>query len=146
MDYLDYEFCKKRLCKMQEIFGQILMEQEELFNITQLNAICYSEKIDNNSKSSLFDYYLSQKEKKQIDERLAEAKKILEERFYLLKIKENELRKSKNLFDLIYIYKFVDGLRIDVIAKKLNYSKSQIYRKIEKIEKMRHNAKKNMLN
>lgn len=135
MNYLDYELSKKKYQEAKNTFEQILTEQEELFSITQANVLRYEKgKSRGGKKRNLFDYYLIQKEKNQIDERLAEAKKILLDREYILKLQETELRQNKNYFDTIYVLKFLDGLSAEKIAIKTNYSTSQIYRKIEKIK------------
>lgn len=135
MVFPEYEEYKRQYFETQRIFNSILMEQEELFTRTQPNAIRYdTDHIQTSPSNSQFDNYLAQKEKRRIDERLKEAKTLLEEREYILQKKEDELRQSMDIKDIIYLYKFVDGMHADKIAKKLNYSVSQIYRYIQIIE------------
>ena len=92
-----------------------------------------------------FDDYLISKEKKRIDERLFEIKSILNDRKELLKLKETELRKSKNSVDIIYRMRFLDHMHITNISIIVHYSESQVYRILQRINetcvKMRENAR-----
>lgn len=135
MVFLEYEEYKRQYLETQRIFNSILMEQEELFTRTQPNAVRYDkDRVQTSPSNSQFDDYISQKESRRIDERLKEAKTLLEDREYILHKKEDELRQSMDIHDVIYLYKFVDGMSVNKIAKKLNYSISQIYRYIQIIE------------
>ncbi len=144
MIYADYELFKIKYNQSQKIYSEIMDEYELIFQRTQVKAIEYDkEKIQSNSYHDKIEEYLVEKERKHIDERLHEAKTIMDERAELLALKENELRKSGNLHDRIYTLKYIDGLDVHKIALIINYSESQIYRIIEKIkercEKMREN-------
>lgn len=135
MVFLEYEFYKSQYLASQRVLNSILIEQEELFTKTQPDAIRYDkDRVQTSPSNNQFDNYLVQKEKLKIDERLAEAKSIIEDRERLMKMKELELRQSMDIKDTIYLYKFVEGLNVRKIANKLNYSASQVYRIIEKIE------------
>lgn len=72
------------------------------------------------------EYVIVMKERK-IRERLADAKIILQERFTLLDLKEQEIRKSKDIYNMIYTAKWIDGLKPDAIVKQTGYSRSQVY-------------------
>lgn len=61
---------------------------------------------------------------------------------YRLKKKLIELRNSKEILDKIYVYHYIDHVSVRKFCKLLNYSKSQIYRKIDEIEeKIKENEK-----
>lgn len=66
-------------------------------------------------------------EQHRIEERLHSSKLILQERTELLKLKEIELRKSRNIYNMIYTAKWIDGLKSEVIVKQTGYSRSQVY-------------------
>ena len=70
-----------------------------------------------------------------IKERLSAAKVVMQERFDLLSIKEQELRKSRDIYNLVYRLKWVDGLKADAIVQETGYSRSQIYNIIGHITK-----------
>ena len=70
-----------------------------------------------------------------IEERLAAAKTILQERAGLLEIKEAELRKSRDIYNLVYLLKWVDGLKADAIVQETGYSRSQVYSILKHLRK-----------
>ena len=83
-----------------------------------------------------FDIALTEKEKLlEYDESLNTLRQLLEDRKLLLEMKETELRKSQDRYDKIYVYRFVDGYGINKVARTLNYSKSQVYRILDQIQK-----------
>lgn len=136
MIYLEYERFKVKYLEIQNKYNEILTEKENLFTKTQPNAIRYDlEHVQGGDHENGFDSYLIAKEEKKIDERLFEARQLLEDREKLLLLKEKELRASKDKLDRIYCMRFVDNKRPYIIARSLNYSESQIYRIIDKIQK-----------
>ena len=73
------------------------------------------------------ELYAIEMEQHRIKERLSDAKELLSERFDLLEQKENELRKSADLYDKIYTLKWIDHEKPEDIADKVHYSRSQVY-------------------
>ena len=144
MVYLEYERFKNRYLATQNEYNSILMEKESLFTMTQPKAIKYNtDKIQSSYSGNVFDNYLLAKESNQIDERLNEAKSLLDDRGKLLELKEKELRLSNDKADVVYCLKFVDGVGTTTIAKRLNYSKSQVYRVLDRIKiEIRKDGKK----
>ena len=146
MFYLEYEIAKLKYLDAQKAYDDILTEKERMFSKTQPKGTAYDKELVSSGHSeSSFDEYLIEKERKQIDDKLYEMKELIEERAYLLKVKERQLRESKALFDRIYCLKYLDNLKVVQIAFKVSYSESQVYRKLEVIEKMRENARKTVL-
>ena len=133
MEFVDY---RAKYLEAQKHYDEILNEKAQLFETTQPKAVISdNEKISGGVKNNSFDDYLITKEKQRIDERLAESKKILEDRELLLKLKEKELRASNILIDKIYCMRYLDGVRVNRIAIIANYSESQIYRGLDEIRK-----------
>lgn len=132
--YIVYEDFKNKYFESQNKYDEILREKEYLFSKTQPKAARTDKIIISGTKSNVFDEYLIVKEKKRIDQRLEEIKAIVEDRAKLLKLKEVELRHSKNIWDKIYTLRYLDNLHVKEIAMVLNYSKIQIYRKISVIK------------
>lgn len=134
--YIGYEIYKCKYLEIQTKYNEILTEKENLFTKTQPNAIKYDKVVvQGGTYGNGFDEYLIAKDKEKIDERLAEARQLLEDRERLLKLKEKELRASKDKLDQIYCMRYVDNKRPYAIARCLNYSESQIYRILDKIQK-----------
>lgn len=136
MLYIEYHEYKTKYYKAQEKYDEVLSEKEHLFAKTQPKATQYDkEVVSGGSPSNSFDEYVIAKEKKQIDERLDEAKSILEDRERLLKLKEIELRQSKDWHDKVYVYKYLDNLSANEIKYKMHYCRSNIYEILKKIRK-----------
>ena len=142
MVYLEYEAYKRKFLDVLINYNDILTEKENLFNKTQSIAIRYDrENVQHSVGDSGFDKYLVEKEAKRIDERLDEARQLLDDREKILKLKEVELRASTDKPDQIYCMRFLDYKRPHEMAKILNYSVSQIYRILDKIQKNMRNMK-----
>ena len=136
MLYEEYEIYKSRYYEVQKKYNEILNEKEELFAKTQPKATQITgEKTEGGKHENLFDAYLIQKEKKNIDQRLEEVRSILEDREKLVKLKEQELRISTNPYDKIYRCRYIDRLTIEKTARISNYSRSQVFNILKEIRK-----------
>ena len=149
MVYVIYEEYKQKYADAQSIYAELLRTKEELFNRTQPLAISYdSEHVSGGNPANKFDAYLIAKDKMHLDAKLAEAKDLMESRLHLMKLKEQELRASKDLHDQIYVMRYLDHIRVFIISRKVRYSESQVYRILEKIEKrvnLRQNANNSVI-
>lgn len=136
MLFIEYEKLKQSYKAMQSVCDSILTEKEKYFTKTQPNAIRYDKvAVLGGKHDNGFDDYLEECEKHKIDKRLNEAINILHARAELLNLKEQELRASKDINDIIYVMHFLDGAKVLTISMALSYSQSQVYRIIEKIKK-----------
>ena len=107
-------------------YHNILLEQEQIFNETQPKSFRYDrDKVQSNPVNPL-EKYIEKKEARQIEERLKEARAIVIDRGFLLNAKKKELVESKNVNDLVYRYKYIEGIKTSHICDMLGYSKSQI--------------------
>lgn len=93
--------------------------------------ISYGDKVQGNPVNKIEEYII-EVEEKGLQQRKEKAEQIIDGRVKLLNLAEQDLRKSKNIYDLIYTMKWVDGLRPKDVYRKLdlmgmNYSTSQIY-------------------
>ena len=105
--------------------------------MTQPGAIRYDkERLSGGKFRNVFEEYLIAKEESQIEERIEEQKQILEQRRQVKELMERELRASKDWFDKIYCYRYIDRLSIRQIEKRVPYSRSQIGRYLEKIRQI----------
>lgn len=136
MLYIEYEKYKTKLYNAQQDFDSILSEQEKLFSRTQPQSTDFGkEPTKGGVPSDKFYEYVKEKEEKQIDLRLTEARSILNDRERLTKLKLEELLESKNIYDKVYVCKYIEGLKNYQIAKKISYSEAQIYRILKIIRK-----------
>lgn len=134
MLFIEYEEYKNKYYEVQRKYNDILNEKEELFSKTQPKATqIKGEKTTGGVHRNLFDDYLIQKERKNIDKRLEEVKSILEDRERLVRLKEQELRASNNSYDKIYRCRYVDRLTIEKTCRISNYSRSQVFNILKEI-------------
>ena len=104
--------------------------------LTQPSAVKFDkEPVGGGITENIFERYLILKEEKKIDQRLEEIKSILDDRERLLKLKEQELRASTDVQDKIYMYRYIDKLKVYKIAKMVGYSEPQIYRILKVIRR-----------
>ena len=152
MIYPEYDQIKRKYHASQKAVERILTEKEKLFQMTQPKSTMgeYERESDKSisvggkggDKINQIEQYVIKLEESEINERLAEAKGILEEWRSLLGDKEQELRQSKNIDDELYCMRFIDHMRVRDIARKLHYSQPQIYRRIKSIrENLQHEKK-----
>lgn len=136
MIYIEYHEYKNKYLVAQKEYDKILSEKERLFSKTQPASTDYSkEPTTGGEKENAFDVFVISMEEKQIDAKLAVARSILEDREKLFKLKEEELKQSKEWLDIIYACYFVDKLSIRKISKKIPFSTTEIFRKIKIIRK-----------
>lgn len=127
--FVSYEQTKRRYLESQRMLETILNEKEELFTRTQPKAVVYDkEKVTGGKNENAFEDYIIAKERKQIDQRLDEAKALLEDRKKLLALKETDLRQSKDVHDRVYVLRVIEGMTIRKISRLLHYEDRQIYR------------------
>ena len=137
MVFIEYEKLKKQYEHIQDVCDQILREKEAYFTKTQPNAIRYDkEHVKGGKHENGFDEYLEECEKHHINERLNEAISILQARGELLVLKEQELRASKDILDVVFVIKYLDNAKVCTIALALNYTETHIYRMLDKIKRM----------
>ena len=110
---------------------QTILDEWTLAFQRTLPKISYGDKVQGNPVNKIEEYII-EVEEKGLQQRKEKAEQIIDGRVKLLNLAEADLRKSKNIYDLIYTLKWVDGLRPKDVYRKLdlmgmNYSTSQIY-------------------
>lgn len=151
MLYLEYELARIRYKSAREDYEELLNEKERLFRKTQPKSVQFDkERVNGGTPENAFETYIIELERKGINERLENLKDALDERQGILERLEADLRRSKDITDVIYVCKYIEHIQIGDIAEMVSYSRSQVYRIIEKIEnrvkdatkcdKMRQNA------
>ena len=129
MQYISYDISHRHYLEALQRVEDIIAEKDRLFEKTQPSAMVYDkERVSGGSQANTFDEYVIGMERLQIDKRLEEAKSILQERNEILRIKERDLRASRDVFDKVYAARFIDKRRIYRIARMINYSERQTKR------------------
>lgn len=137
MNYLEHNKQWVEYQQAQADLQEVLDEYMIVFQRTQ-PKVKYGERVSGNPVNKTEEYVI-ELENRRIKERMAEAQEIIEAKKVLLDIAEAELRKSNNIYDLIYTKKWVDHKRPKDIYRELdlmgiNYSRGHIYHIINRIK------------
>ena len=136
MVYQEYIRCKIDYEKSLKVIMELLDEKTLIFNKTQPKSpVTDSERVDGGERKNKNEEYVIALEESKIDERIEDAKSILSDRNLILMNKQEDLRFSKNKYDMVYCCRWLDGMRTGEISQKLNYSESHVYRILKKIKK-----------
>lgn len=142
MLYIDYVILKQSYDESLRRLKELLDKKEEAFTRTLPNAIRYDlQKVMHSvSTNSALDDYVMDVEK--IDQQIRSAKIILMDRKEMLDLKEEELKKSRDVDDRVYFLKYIQRLTVEQIAIRMHYSEGNIYYHLAKIK---HQIKKQSL-
>lgn len=141
MIYKEYEAIWCKIRKQEKKLLDLINKREELFEKTQPKGTKYDKEIvDGKNPKNAMEEYIIQKE--YLTERIEQLNLTLDDMYQVLKRKRDELRLSKNVYDRIYYYYFIERLSIYKISNLTNYSQSQVYKKFQKMGIKVKDAKK----
>lgn len=131
-EYLEY-------LQAQDVLNDVVNEYLVVFQKTQPHSPCYSGIQFSGIHNKVEDYVI-EVESRHLKQRAEDAEKTLHLKKELLDLKEEELRKSRDIYDLLYTAKWIDNKRVkdiirDLDLKGIYYSTSQIYEIIKRIKK-----------
>jgi len=136
MKYIEYAESRERYEVAKGRLEDLLREKEELFDRTQPRSVPFDkERVDGGGTSHPFEEYLIALERTKLDERIAAAREILQDRSQLLKETEEDLRRSAETEDVIYCLRILDGRKVAEVAAATYYSEAQIYRVLREIDR-----------
>lgn len=115
-----------------------LKEKREMyFNMTQPGTMDYSkESVDGGVHKDCMTEYVIKIEK--IDKDIIKVEHEIEMLNKYLKKMETCLRAMKGIYEKIFVYRYIDGLNVTQITNRVNYSQSDVYRKLQVIERILH--------
>lgn len=140
-EYLTHRQYYLQFLQAQESLRTIIDEREMLFQMTQpKSSVSDTERVSGGTRTNKAEEYVIALEQRRIKERTEEAKDILQDRLLLLKQKESEIRKSQDIWTMVYVAKYIDGMKPDRIQRSLEYqdvyySRSQIYEILRHLKK-----------
>ena len=136
MVYPEYVQYKSKYEELQNRFASLLLEKEKLFTDTFPRGITYDkDKVQCMPDDNPLERYAVTMDEKQIDEKLDTLRRQIKDWSILIDVKENELRKSKDVPDRIFTLRYLDGVSVSRISSIVSYSKKQIYRILGKMDK-----------
>lgn len=131
-EYLEY-------LQAQDVLNDVVNDYLVAFQKTQPHSPCYSGIQYSGIVDKTADYVI-EVESKHLKQRAEDAEKALHLKKEILDLKEADLRKSRDIYDLLYTAKWIDNKRVkdiirDLDLKGIYYSTSQIYEIIKRIKK-----------
>lgn len=135
--YLSYLEAQKKLEDIINEYEAILAKVQPKSSLAEHEREFSKETIlpPSGKKINKAEEYAIAMEQRKIKERLSDAKLILQERFNLLDLKEQEIRKSRDIYNRIYTLKWIDGMKADAIIEETSYSRSQVYNILKHLNK-----------
>ena len=133
MVYPEYVQLKSKFDFAQEKHARLLEQKEKIFTDTLPSGIRYDKDVVQVTPSCPLDKYVEELER--TEKEISKNRDSLKDWEILLTFKERELRKSKEIPDMIFVLKYLEGVSSGRIPSLVNYSKRQTYRILDKIEK-----------
>lgn len=134
---LEYERLRRQYQDVRANYTELLNEKTALFNRTQPGAVDPGKGPGGSSVrsgSDAFDSYLIAKDKLQLDQRISEAAELMLSWDKLLDLRKAELRRSRDLWDRVYVGRYLDRLPTQQLAIRCGVTRVHIYRILKKIE------------
>ena len=94
----------------------------------------YKAAVQTSVSGSPLDDYMAAVESRGLDKRIEHARGMLDKWRDVLDVQEIELRRSHEIYDKVYICRYIDGMTVRQIGRKLSYSKSQVFRIDQEIQ------------
>lgn len=137
--FIEYELLKRECKSAKREYDKSLEKKAEYYYSVLPGASDTSKELIKTecTNDKFLNYTIRIQE---IDSEIDVRKNLYGNLSYRLKLKEIELRNSKELLDRIYTYRYLDKLKVKVIGIKIRYGKSQTYDYITKIKNMIENA------
>lgn len=132
--FVEYELLKRECKAAKRDYDKALEKKAEYYYSVLPGASDTSKKLIKTECTN--DKFLNYTIKiQEIDSEIEVRKNLYGNLSYRLKLKEIELRNSKELLDRIYVYRYLDRYKVNKIARIVEYSREQTYRKIREIDK-----------
>ena len=140
--FIEYHALKKEVDRLNYEFEKLLDKKSRIFAMTQPQASDVTKEMFPSAMSSNDKFLLYTIKTEEIDRQIINKKNELGIKRYKLKLKLMDLRESKDILDRIYVYKYVDKLKVGRFYRLTHYSRPQVYRKLEEIkEKLKDETK-----
>lgn len=132
--YIQYERSKLKYLIAQNNYEELIKEKEDLFATTQPKGQRYDQdRVSGGCSDNAFDRYVIRKDETRIEERLKEARSIVEDRKRLLEMKRAELEDSEEVIDKVYYLKYIKREKNKDIADAIGYGPAQTARLLRQI-------------
>lgn len=132
--YLEYVelFFKKN--QAERDYNRAIDDKQKLLYTVTPHSVIPNEAVNHLSASTPGSNFINYSDKViEIDENIKNTRDIFDNRTYLLKIKEAELRESKDVLDRIYVYHWLEKKKVSKFYRLVGYTREYTYEVIDKI-------------
>ena len=133
--YLEYHDLLKKYKDASKRYNESLEERSKLISSVMLKASQYKEVVifgaNTSSDSNLIDYT---SEIDEVDKLINQSRNTRDMLNYELKKLENKMRDSGDVYDKIYIYKWIERKSVYKFYRLIGYSIRQIYYFIDEMK------------
>ena len=140
LEYVELFFKKNRAEK--DYNAAIDKKQKLLYTVTP-HSVVPNDIVNHLSCSAPGSNFINYSDRvTEIDENIKNTRDIFDNRTYLLKIKEAELRESKDVLDRIYVYHWLDKKKVSKFYRLVGYTREYTYDVIEKMREEMNDIRK----
>lgn len=132
--YLEYVelFFKKN--QAERDYNRAIDDKQKLLYTVTPHSVIPNEVVNHLSSSTPGSNFINYSDKViEIDENIKNTRDIFDNRTYLLKIKEAELRESKDILDRIYVYYWLEKKKVSKFYRLVGYTREYTYEVIDKM-------------
>ena len=134
--YLEYHELLKKLKDAEKTYYNALDKKSRLLYLVEPHAVQIKEVVNHLSNLNMdYNYIQYTSQIEEIDKLINETRNNKDVLNYELNKKEILLKNSQDIYDKIYYFKYIRGKRVNEFYRLINYSKRQIYRFIDEINK-----------
>ena len=134
MGWREFDGIERGYKEARKMLRELLERDDELFQRTQPGAIRYDQdKVQSSGGEDKLLAYVAQRQAEHLDERIRIARIHVEEWVDYRTRALNELRRSRNPEDRVYVLRMVDGLSVRKVARLVGYDKRHVYRILKKM-------------
>lgn len=135
MYYIEYHELLKKYKAAETEYYDTLDKMSKLRYTVEPHAIVLTEEVQHSNKTSYDDNLIEYTDKVDlIDETINKKRNVKDMLQYELKKKEQQLKNSDDIYDKIYVYRWIEHKKIKDFYRLLSYSKRQVYNYINIIK------------
>lgn len=133
--YLEYVELYFKKNQAEKDYNTAIDNKQKLLYTVMPHSIVPNDVVNHLSSSTPGSNFINYSDRvTEIDENIKNTRDIFDNRTYLLKLKEAELRESKDILDRIYVYYWLDKKKISKFYRLVGYTREYTYDIVDKMK------------
>lgn len=133
--YLEYVELYFKKNQAEKDYNTAIDNKQKLLYTVMPHSIVPNDIVNHLSSSTPGSNFINYSDRvAEIDENIKNTRDIFDNRTYLLKLKEAELRESKDILDRIYVYYWLDKKKISKFYRLVGYTREYTYDIVDKMK------------